>query len=305
MVKVLEGSFGSQGEGEFSSDLDALAREGARRMLAAALEAEVAEYVSRHREAKDEQGRARVVRNGRARTRKVTMGAGTVEVRAPRVHDRRDSQKFTSRVLPPYMRRSPKVAEVLPILYLRGLSTGDFREALPVLLGEDASGLSPANVSRLIGTWEEEHEMFGKRDLSGVDYVYVWADGVHVNVRLGEQDRLCMGSSVSGVRPLLQRGRPGPSSSVIGLLSPWPDRIGGEETSAGFHCLLGDSLPVVGQKPHPGQEHGPLGHGHDPAGGQDWIHRPKRALGDAPDDGFHEEAHRIGPQTQVPVLRYV
>ena len=200
MVKVLEGSFGSQGEGGFSSDLDALAREGARRMLAAALEAEVAEYVSQHREAKDEQGRARVVRNGRARARKVTMGAGTVEVRAPRVHDRRDGQKFTSRVLPPYMRRSPKVAEVLPILYLRGLSTGDFREALPVLLGEDASGLSPANVSRLIGTWEEEHEMFGKRDLSGVDYVYVWADGVHVNVRLGEQDRLCL-LVLIGARP--------------------------------------------------------------------------------------------------------
>ncbi len=200
MVKVLEGSFGSQGEGEFSSDLDVLAREGARRMLAAALEAEVAEYVSRHREVRDEQGRAQVVRNGRARARKVTMGAGTVEVRAPRVNDRREGRKFTSRILLPYMRRSPKVAEVLPILYLQGLSTGDFRGALPVLLGEDASGLSPANVSRLIGTWEEEYETFGKRDLSGVDYVYVWADGVHVNLRLGEQDRLCL-LVLIGARP--------------------------------------------------------------------------------------------------------
>jgi transposase-like protein len=200
MVKVLEGPFGSQGGSDISRDLDALAREGARRMLVVALEAEVMEYVSQHRGKRDERGRAQVVRNGQARTRKVTMGAGTVEVRAPRVHDRREGRKFTSRILPPYMRRSPKVAEVLPILYLRGLSTGDFREALPVLLGKDAAGLSPANVSRLIGSWEEEYEAFGQRDLCGVDYVYVWADGVHVNVRLGEQDRLCL-LVLLGVRP--------------------------------------------------------------------------------------------------------
>jgi len=153
MEKVLEGAFRSQGEGELPTDLDELAREGARRMLVAALEAEVAEYIDRHRSEHDERGHARVVRNGRARARKVTMGAGTVGVRAPRVHDRREGEKFTSRILPPYMRRGPKVAEVLPILYLRGLSTGDFQEALPVLLGEEAAGLSPANISRLLGVW--------------------------------------------------------------------------------------------------------------------------------------------------------
>jgi hypothetical protein len=111
-------------------------------MLIAALEAEDAEYVDRHRTERDDRGHARVVRNGRARARKVTVGASTVEVQAPRVHDRRDGERFTGRILPPYMRRSPKVSEVLPVLYLRGLSTGDFQPALEGLLGEEASGLS-------------------------------------------------------------------------------------------------------------------------------------------------------------------
>ncbi len=200
MVKVLEGAFGSQGAGERPTDLDELAREGARRMLMAALEEEVADYIDRHQGERDENGHAEVVRNGRARARKVTMGAGTVEVRAPRIHDRREGEKFTSRILPPYMRRSPKVAEVLPLLYLRGLSTGDFREALPVLLGEDAAGLSAANISRLLSVWEEEYEAFGERDLSQVDYVYVWADGIHINVRLGDRDRVCL-LVLLGARP--------------------------------------------------------------------------------------------------------
>jgi putative transposase len=181
-------------------DLDTLAREGARRMLAAALEAEVAQYIAQHQGEWDEEGRRLVVRNGRARPRKVTLGSGTVEVEAPRVHDRREGQKFTSRILPPWLRRSPNVDGTLPILYLRGLSTGDFRPALKGLLGEDAAGLSAANISRLLGVWEEEYKEFRRRDLSEVDYVYVWADGVHVNVRLGEQDRICL-LVLIGARP--------------------------------------------------------------------------------------------------------
>ena len=199
MLKVLEGEAGSQ-EGGLPTELDELAREGARRMLVAALDEEVAAYIARHERLRDEQGHARVVRNGRARPRKVTMGAGTVEVTAPRVDDRREGERFSSKILPPYMRRSPKVTEVLPILYLRGLSTGDFREALPVLLGEEASGLSPANITRLLSVWEGEYEAFRTRDLSSVDYLYVWVDGVHVNVRLGEQDRLCL-LVMMGIRP--------------------------------------------------------------------------------------------------------
>lgn len=184
--------------------LDELAREGARRMLVTALEAEVATYIEAHQDARDEEGHALVVRNGRGRARQVTLGSGTVEVRAPRVNDRRhvagERQRFTSQILPPYMRRSPKVAEVLPVLYLRGLSTGDFREALPVLLGEEsASGLSPTNITRMTSQWQEDYQAFKKRSLADRDYVYIWVDGIHVNVRL-EEDRLCLLVMI-GARP--------------------------------------------------------------------------------------------------------
>jgi putative transposase len=199
MLKVVEKEKESQAE-EFGPELDELVREGARRMLLAALDAEVASYIERHREVRDERGHAQVVRNGRGRPRKVTVGAGTLEVAAPRVDDRREGERFTSRILPPYMRRSPKVEEALPVLYLRGLSTGDFRPALKGLLGEDVSGLSPANVTRLMGIWEAEWEAWRSRSLKDVDYVYVWVDGVHVNVRLGEKDRLCLLVMI-GVRP--------------------------------------------------------------------------------------------------------
>ena len=137
----------------------------------AALAVEVAQDGEEHGEERDAQGRRLVVRNGRAQARKVTCGAGTLEVQAPRINDKRveadgQRQRFTSRILPPYMRRSPKVAEVLPILYLRGLSTGDFREALPVLLGEDAAGLSATNIARLTAVWDEEYRQFRQRDLA-------------------------------------------------------------------------------------------------------------------------------------------
>ena len=138
MLKILE----TRSEGNLVQALDELILEGARRLLMVALEQEVADYIEAHAGERGEDGRALVVRNGRARARQVTTGAGTLEVSAPRVNDRRSGHRFTSRILPPYMRRSPKVAEVLPLLYLRGLSTGDFREALPALLGAKASGLS-------------------------------------------------------------------------------------------------------------------------------------------------------------------
>ncbi len=188
-----------------------LARVGARKMLKKALEREVAQYIEDHRDEVDEQDRRLVVRNGHAQSRKVTCGAGTLEVRAPRVDDKRidengERQRFTSKILPPYMRRSPKVAEVLPILYLRGLSTGDFREALPVLLGEDAAGLSATNIVRLTAEWEQEYQQFRRRDLSERDYVYVWVDGIHFNIRL-EDDRLCtlvmIGARPDGTKELI------------------------------------------------------------------------------------------------------
>jgi putative transposase len=189
--------------------LDELAREGARRMLISALEEEVAAYVERHANARDADGRRLVVRNGQARARGITCGAGTLEVRAPRVNDRRVDEegercRFTSRILPPYMRRSPKVAEVLPVLYLRGLSTSDFRPALETLLGEEAAGLSATNIARLTGVWEEEYRQFRKRSLKDSDYVYVWADGVHFNVRLEEERTLVLiGARADGQKELI------------------------------------------------------------------------------------------------------
>ena len=173
-------------------------------MLQEALEAEVDDYVARHRSARDERGRAQVVRNGKARARQLVTGSGTLGVRAPRVNDRRvdaegERQRFTSEILPRYMRRAPKVTEVLPILYLRGLSTGDFRAALPVLLGEEATGLSPTTITRLTATWEAEYQTWRTRSLAERDFVYVWVDGVHFRVRL-EEDRLCTLVMI-GVRP--------------------------------------------------------------------------------------------------------
>jgi putative transposase len=190
---------------EMQDTLDGLAREGARRMIAAALRAEADEYVERFNEERDEDGRRLVVRNGRAQQRRVTVGSGTIPIRAPRVNDKRvdeqagERQRFSSRILPAYARRSPKVGEVIPILYLRGLSTGDFRPALEGLLGEDAAGLSATTVSRMCKDWEAHHDRFRKRLLSFSRYAYLFMDGIHVQVRLGEDPKVCL-LVVIGVR---------------------------------------------------------------------------------------------------------
>ena len=197
---------------EFALALDEICRRGAERMLAVALEAEVDAYLERHREARDDRGHALVVRNGHARPRTLTTGAGAIGVRAPRVDDGRvdgatgQRHRFASAILPPYVRRSPKVAEVLPLLYLHGLSTKDFVPALAEFFGTSA-GLSAAAITRLTASWSAEREAFMARDLSGVDYVYCWVDGVHFSVRLGEDDRLCVlvivGVRVDGTKELV------------------------------------------------------------------------------------------------------
>jgi putative transposase len=185
----------ARADAELCLDLDRIVREGARRMLAAALEAEVDDYLAASAAERDEQGRRLVVRNGHARQREVTTVAGAVAVRAPRVNDRRiDPQtgqrvRFRSVILPPWCRKSPKVVEVLPLLYLHGLSTGDFVPALEAFFGS-AAGLSAAVITRLVTQWQADHQAFCRRDLTDRDYVYVWADGVHFRVRL-EQARLC------------------------------------------------------------------------------------------------------------------
>lgn len=178
-----------------SSMLDEIVREGARRMLAAALEAEVDAYIEAHAGERDERGRRLVVRNGHAVPRSITTGAGRIEIEAPRVNDRRvDAEtgercRFRSSIVPPWCRKSPKVAEVLPLMYLHGMSSGDFVPALEEFFGS-AAGLSSSVIVRLTKQWQAERDAFGRRDLSGVDYVYVWVDGIHFNIRL-EEERLC------------------------------------------------------------------------------------------------------------------
>jgi putative transposase len=180
---------------ELVAGLDEIARQGARRMLAAALEAEVDAYVAGFADEVGADGRRLVVRNGHARPRAVTTAAGALEVAAPRVNDKRvdpgtgERRRFRSVILPPWCRKSPKVAEVLPLLYLHGLSTGDFVPALEEFFGSSA-GLSASAITRLTTDWQAEHCAFAGRDLSNVDYVYVWVDGVHFTVRLDEA-RLC------------------------------------------------------------------------------------------------------------------
>jgi transposase-like protein len=200
MLTVVPEVAGSEGG---SSLIDEIVRDGARRMLAAALEAEVDAYLAQFAGERDEAGRRLVVRNGRAKPRQVTTAAGAVEVSAPRVNDKRTDSvtgerlRFSSAILPPWCRRTPKIAEVLPLLYLHGLSGGDFVPALEQFLGTSA-GLSAATVTRLTAQWQQDHQAFAGRDLSSVDYVYAWADGIHVNIRL-EEAKLCL-LVVVGVR---------------------------------------------------------------------------------------------------------
>ena len=182
--------------GESSSVIDDIVREGARRMLAEALQAEVDAYIAQFSAERDERGRRLVVRNGSHQPREVLTSAGAVGVVAPRVNDRRidpdtgERAKFSSAILPPWCRKTPKINEVLPLLYLHGLSTSDFGPALGQFLGSSA-GLSSSVITRMTETWQAEQRAFCQRDLSEVDYVYLWADGIHVNIRL-EEHKLCL-----------------------------------------------------------------------------------------------------------------
>jgi transposase-like protein len=191
----LEGQLGAAGV-PAGSLLDEIAREGARRMLAAALKAEADAYVDELIDQVDEDGHRLVVRNGHAEPRTVMTAAGAIAVRAPRVNDTRideatgERTRFSSAILPAWCRRSPKISDVLPLLYLHGLSGGDFVPALEQFLGSGA-GLSASTITRLTEQWQDEQKAFAQRGLSQVDYVYVWADGIHVNIRL-EEHKLCL-----------------------------------------------------------------------------------------------------------------
>jgi putative transposase len=195
-----------------SSSRDVLSevlRAGAQQMLTTAIEAEVAEWVESHRDLQDEIGHRQVIRNGHLPKRRITTGVGPIEVRQPRVRDRRsvtEREPFRSQILPPYLRKTKSIEELLPWLYLKGISTGDFQEALQSLVGPECPGLSAPTITRLIQQWQEEYQAWSKRSLAGKKYVYVWADGVYFNIRL-EEDRPCilvlMGATEDGQKELL------------------------------------------------------------------------------------------------------
>src|SRR5215468_3930296 len=191
-----EGSGHEGGKDGSPSLIDEIVREGARRMLAEALQAEVDAYIAAHAAERDETGRRLVVRNGYHQPREILTSAGAIEVTVPRVNDKRtdpdtgERKRFSSAIVPPWARKTPKITEVLPLLYLHGLSSGDFVPALGEFLGS-AAGLSAAVITRLTEQWKAEQRAFAARDLSGADYVYLWADGIHVNIRL-EEHKLCL-----------------------------------------------------------------------------------------------------------------
>lgn len=196
-----------------TSPLDELVRSGAQRMLQSAIETEVQEFIAVHGDRRDAIGRRQVVRNGYQPARQLLTGAGRLEIKQPRVRDNSSEKEkrinFSSSILPPYLRRSKALDELIPWLYLKGISTGDFSEALQSLVGEDAPGLSPNVIVRLKEKWGQEYDQWSRRDLSDRAYVYVWADGIHVNVRLENEadQRQCllvlMGTTVAGQKELI------------------------------------------------------------------------------------------------------
>jgi transposase-like protein len=175
----------------FSDALSDLIRRGARQLIAQAVEAELEDFLAQYRDRRDEQGRQVVVRNGYLPERTITTGVGEVEIQVPKVRDRSGSGiKFTSQLLPPYLKRARSVEELLPWLYLKGVSTGDFSEALSSLVGSEAKGLSPATIGRLKVKWSAEHQTWQQRSLRQQRYVYIWADGIYFNIRA--EERQCL-----------------------------------------------------------------------------------------------------------------
>lgn len=266
-----------EGEGrqELELSLDEITRAGAQRMLAIALQAEVDAYLETAGGERDEGGRALVTRNGRAQSREILTGAGALKVRAPRVNDRRvnesgERQRYRSAILPPYVRRSPKVSEVLPLLYLHGLSSGDFVPALKEFFGTQM-GLSASVITRLTTAWQIERAEFMGRELSGCDYVYVYVDGIHFKVRLGDDGRLCclvmMGVRLDGTKELiaLQGGYRESTESWAELLRDCRGRgmrapvLAVGDGALGFWAAVRDVFPATRHQ-------------------RDWVHKTSNVL---------------------------
>ena len=198
--------------GTFTDSLTEVLRNGARALLTRAVEAEVADFLAKHADLKTDDGRQRLVRHGHLPEREIATGIGAVAVRQPRVRDRRagpgagERIRFAPTILPPYARRTKSLEVLIPILYLKGISTGDFEEVLAALVGKDAPGLSASTIGRLKEAWTEEHVQWGQRDLSAKRYVYFWADGIHLEARLEDQAQcilVIIGATPEGKKELI------------------------------------------------------------------------------------------------------
>jgi transposase-like protein len=248
---------------EKNSLLEEIIREGARKVLQAAIEHEVGAYIDMFKDLKDETGKRMVVRHGFLPERDLLTGIGPLSVKQPRVRDKREGASFTSAILPRYMRRVPSLDNLIPVLYLKGISTGDFTEALEAILGENAKGLSASTVVRLKKQWEQDFRTWTKRDLAGTRYVYFWADGIHFNVRLEdtENKRQCIlviiGARADGTKELVavNDGYRESKLSWMELLSSLKERglsqgpklaIG--DGALGFWAALREAYPDCGEQ---------------------------------------------------------
>lgn len=240
------------------SALDQMLRQGAQELLRTAIQNEVDEYIQAHALLRDEKGLRLVVRNGSLPERQIQTPLGNVSIRQPRVEDRRPDHKFLSKLLPPYLRRTPSVEALIPALYLRGISTGDFTEALSSLLGPNAAGLSPANIVRLKEGWLADFKKWSARDLSGKRFVYWWVDGIYFNVRLDDTARPCvlviMGALEDGTKELIAvvDGERESKLSWQALLSDLKKRgltlapkMAVGDGALGFWCALAEEYPGV------------------------------------------------------------
>jgi transposase-like protein len=246
-------------ENIIASPLDEIVRKGALKMLAQALEIEVDLFIEKYQYILDDKGNRLVVRNGHNPQRKIVTGAGQLEVSTPRIDDRildkHNEPRFKSSIIPPYLRRTTNINELIPVLYLKGISTGDFTEALSAILGKDVIGLSPENIVRLKRVWEEEYAAWSKRDLSNEYYVYAWVDGVYFNVRL-DDDRQCIlimiGAKEDGTKEpiVIQDGFRESKESWLSVLRDLKSRglkIGPKlaigDRSLGFWAALAEEYP--------------------------------------------------------------
>ena len=246
-----------QVDGGTKMALEEVLQAGAQQLLRQAIENEVDLYIQRHVGELNEDGHRQVVRNGYLPERELVTGIGPVEVRQPRVRDGREGFEFSSQILPKYMRRTPSIDALVPALYLRGVSTGDFTEGLAAILGPQAAGLSATNIVRLKESWKQDYDAWRKRDLSGEHYVYVWADGIHFNVRL-DDERSCIlvviGATVDGKKHLLavDDGYRESKDSWVEILRDLkarglekPPMLATGDGSLGFWAALREEMPAT------------------------------------------------------------